>query len=148
MNFRKIFFGRIIKFQVIAWIGTFVNLGSLWLLHGVFHIPLAIAGACAIEIAIIHNFTWHYFLTWRHRVDNTKKDFLQRFLRYNLVTASIDALVNLGILYSLAHFLNVHYLFADILGMLPGPIFKFLSNEFIIFRKSKASDIKKIKEEL
>ena len=144
MNFRKLYFGRIIKFQVIAWIGTVVNLGSLWLLHGNFHIPLAIAGACAIEIAIIHNFTWHYFLTWRYRVDNTKKDFLQRFLRYNLVTASIDALVNLGILCSLAHFLNVHYLFANILGMLPGPIFKFLSNEFIIFRKSKAP--KKIKE--
>ena len=144
MNFRKLYFGRIIKFQVIAWIGTVVNLGSLWLLHGNFHIPLAIAGACAIEIAIIHNFIWHYYLTWRGRVHHTKKDFFQRFLKYNLVTASIDALVNLGILWSLAHFLNVHYLFADILGMLPGPIFKFLSNEFIIFRKSKAP--KKIKE--
>jgi len=143
MSFRKIYFERIIKFQVIAWIGTFVNLGSLWLLHGVFHVHLAIAGACSIEIAIIHNFTWHYFLTWRYRVENTKKDFLQRFLRYNLVTASIDALVNLGILYSLAYFLNVHYLFADILGMMPGPIFKFLSNEFIIFRKSKTYDKRK-----
>ncbi|MBO8152410.1 MAG: hypothetical protein DRP91_09285 [Candidatus Neomarinimicrobiota bacterium] len=128
----------IIKFQFVAWLGTLVNLGSLWLLHGIFDLPLSIAGAIAIELAILHNFTWHYFLTWNDRVHFTLGDFFGRLYKYNILTASIDFLINLGTLYSLNKFFGVHYLLADIIGMSAGPIFKFLVNEFVIFRKSVA----------
>lgn len=135
MNFR-----RIIKFQSVAWIGTLVNMGVLWVLKGLLDVPLMIAAACAIELAIIHNFTWHYFLTWRERVHHTVRDYFLRLLKYNLVTASIDFVVNLTVLYVLTKYFGVYYLVANIFGMLAGPIFKFLANEFLIFRNKAPID--------
>ena len=128
-------FARALQFQLFAWLGTIVNLGVLWLLKGVLNVPLVAAGAAAIETAIIHNFTWCYFVTWKDRVDRTVKDYFLRLVRYNLVTASIDFVVNLGTLWALTTFAGVHYLLANLLGMLAGPLFKFLANEFLIFKR-------------
>jgi len=129
-------FARVLRFQLVAWGGTLVNLGVLWLLKGRLHLSLVPAGALAIETAIIHNFTWHYFVTWKDRVDRSVKDYVLRLLRYNLVTASIDFVVNLGTLWVLVTFAGVHYLVADLLGMLAVPIVKFFVNEFFIFRRA------------
>lgn len=128
---------RILSFQFVAWLGTLVNLGILWVLHGKLKIPVPIAGACAIEIAILHNFTWYYFRTWNHRVAHTPRDFFQRLWKYNLLTASVDFVLNLGTLSALTHFLHFNYLLADILGMLLGPIVKIFVNELVIFRKPR-----------
>lgn len=117
-----------------------VNLSALWVLKGRLDIPLMVAGACAIELAIIHNFTWHYFLTWRERVAHTARDYLTRLLKYNLVTASIDFVVNLTVLYVLTEYFGVYYLVANIVGMLAGPVLKFLANEFLIFRHTSQLD--------
>lgn len=115
--------------------GTLVNLGVLWLTHGILNIPLIIAGIIAIEIAIIHNFTWYYFFTWKTRVRHSVKNYFHLLARYNLVTALIDFVVNLGTLWLLTRFLGVHYLIADIFGLLLGPLFKLFANEFWVFPK-------------
>ncbi len=130
MNFK-----RIIKFQIVAWGGTVINLTVLWLLKGRLGLDVIVAGALAIELAIIHNFTWHYFITWRDRVEKNISDYFARLVKYNLATASIDFVVNLGILWALTKYAGMNYLIADILGMIAGPIFKFIVNEFLIFKK-------------
>lgn len=127
----------IFSFQLVAWAGTLVNLGALWLLKGFLDVPLVLAGACAIELAIIHNFTWHYFFTWKDRVGRTVGDYLFRLLKYNLITASIDFFVNLGVLFALTKYAGVHYLLSDIAGMIAGPVFKFIANEYLIFKKGE-----------
>lgn len=130
MNFK-----RIIRFQLVAWGGTVINLSVLWLLKGRLGLDVVVAGIFAIELAIIHNFTWHYFITWRDRVDKTISDYFVRLVKYNLATASVDFVVNLGTLWALTKFLGMNYLIADIFGMIAGPIFKFIINEFLIFKK-------------
>jgi len=112
---------RILRFQAVALGGTVVNMGVLWFLKGQLHWPVVLAGACAIELAIIHNFTWHYFRTWKDRVSHKGKDFILRLLKYNCVTASIDFIVNLTVLYVLTKYFNVYYLLANGFGMLAGP---------------------------
>lgn len=131
---------RIVKFQFVAWVGTLVNLSVLWVLKGQLDLPIVVAGACAIELAIIHNFTWHYFLTWRERVAHTAGDYFLRLAKYNLVTASIDFVVNLSVLYVLTEYFGVYYLVANIIGMLAGPILKYLANEFLVFRHKAPID--------
>ena len=126
---------RVFNFQLVALGGTVVNMGMLWLLRGLLHLPILVAGGCAIELAIIHNFTWHYFRTWRERVRFQVRDYVIRLVQYNAVTASIDFLVNLTVLWALTKYVGIHYLAANLIGMLGGPIFKFLANEYLIFRK-------------
>jgi len=135
-------FRRIIKFQFIGWLGVLVNLGVLWVLKGQLGVPLLVAGVCAIETAIIHNFTWHYFHTWRERVAHTPRDYFSRLLKYNAVVASIDFAINLTVLYVFTNFLGMNYLLANIIGMSGGPIFKFLANEHLIFRHKAQVDEK------
>ncbi len=132
---KEISLKKLIYFHLIAWTGTLVHLAVLWLAHGVLKVPLLIAGALAVEVAIIHNFTGHYFITWKDRISRSPRNYFQLLLRYNLVTASIDLVVNLGILWLLTHFLGVHYLIASITGQLLGPLFKLLANEFLVFPK-------------
>ena len=125
---------RILKFQIFNWLGTLVNFAILGILHGVLDVAIPIAGACAIEIAIIHNYSWHYFITWRDRVRNTFIDFFEHLLEYNLIISSIDFIINLGILWFLTSFVGVHYLLANLLGMLGGPVFKYIFSDLVIFK--------------
>ncbi|MBP7205504.1 MAG: GtrA family protein [Candidatus Cloacimonetes bacterium] len=150
---REIGLKKFIIFQGVAWLGTLVHLGVLWLAHGVMDVPLMIAGFIAIEVAIIHNFTWHYFLTWKASITPSFKNFMLLLAKYNVVTASIDLVVNLGILWLLTKFLGVHYLVADIIGQLVGPFFKLLANEYLVFpklhgKKTSMPDEKEIREKV
>ena len=125
---------RILKFQIFNWLGTLVNFATLWLLHGVYDVAIPIAGACAIEIAIIHNYTWHYFVTWKDRVGHTIKDYMFHLVEYNLIISSIDFIINLGILWFLTSYIGVHYLLANLLGMVGGPVFKYFFSDLVIFK--------------
>lgn len=110
-------------------------MGTLYILRGRLGLHVTLSGAVAIELAIIHNFTWHYLVTWRERIQRHHlADYLKRLVHYNIVTASIDLLVNLSILTILVKYYNVYYLYANLVGMMACPIFKFLANEFIIFK--------------
>ncbi|MBN2416782.1 GtrA family protein [bacterium] len=126
---------RFLRFQVVSIGGTLVNMGVFWLLYQRLDLPWPIASACAIELAIIHNFTWHYFRTWKDRIKKHGiRDYFRRLVHYNAVTASIDFVVNMGILGTLLKYTDIHPLLANFIGMAAGPPFKFLANEFFIFR--------------
>lgn len=126
---------RFLRFQIVSVGGTLVNMGVLWLMYRKLELPLVIASACAIEAAIIHNFTWHYFITWKDRIKkHTVPDYFKRLLHYNIITASIDFIVNISILKLLVKYTDMHFQLANIFGMLACPMFKFMANEFLIFK--------------
>ena len=128
---------RIIRFQVVALGGTLVNMTTLFILKGREDFPLIAAGAIAIELAIIHNFTWHYFKTWKERVNHTTKDYFKRLFKYNIVTASIDFTVNLSFLWFLTKVVGLHYMLSNLFGMMAGPVLKYFANDILIFQQKK-----------
>jgi len=132
---------RIIKFQIVAIGGTMVNMATLYLLRGRVNFPLIVSGAIAIELAIIHNFTWHYFKTWRERVSHSTKDYFSRLLKYNIVTASIDFSVNLTFLWFLTKVVGLHYMLSNLFGMMAGPVLKYIANDMLIFHKKQKKQI-------
>ncbi|RKY76132.1 hypothetical protein DRQ07_10790 [candidate division KSB1 bacterium] len=131
---------RIIKFQVVAVGGTIVNMTTLFILKGQARFPLIVSGAIAIELAIIHNFTWHYFKTWKERVHHTVKDYFKRLFQYNIVTASIDFTVNLSFLWFLTNVVGLHYMLSNLFGMMAGPILKYFANDLLIFNRKKTDN--------
>jgi len=128
---------KIAGFQLVAFGGTVVNLGMLWFCRGFITLPLLFAGTCAIEAAIFHNYTWFYFRLWQGLIRHTFSDYVHRFIRYNIVTSSLDFIANPGILWSLTQYFHIHYLIADLIGMSGGPFAKYFVNEYFIFRKPK-----------
>ena len=63
----------------------------------------------------------------------------KRIIKFQLVGWG-GTLVNLSVLWALTKYLGVHYLVADIIGMLGGPVLKFWANEFLIFRRKSPID--------
>jgi len=115
-----------------------LNLLIIWLLYDIVGWSLLVSATLAIEASIIHNFTWYYFKTWRDRVGYSVGDYFSRLVRYNLITASIELLVKVGVIWVLTQYFGLHYLLSDLISMLFGPVFKFTANEFYVFKSPEA----------
>jgi len=123
------------KFMVVAWMGLGVNTACLYLFKGVLGIKLIPASVLAIEVAIIHNFIWFRSWTWKDRLD--KPPFFRQLAAYNLATGAVDFAANVSVLWLLSTFFGIHYLLANILGMIAPPFVKFWLNEKLIFREKR-----------
>jgi len=122
-----------------------------------FAITQDVALAIGILIAVIHNFTWHYFTTWKERIgERTIKDYLTRLIHYKMYTLPIDLIV---ITQFTKYLLNHHTFYsadlpislpgilitgsfinssiAKILATVPGAIIKFILNDVLVFRMKK-----------
>jgi len=86
-------------------------------------------------IAIIHNFVWYRNWAWKDR--NTELSFLRQLILYNAATGLVDLIGNVSILWLLTTFLGIHYLIANILGMIAPPLVKFWLNDRLIFRENR-----------
>jgi len=128
---------RIIKFQMFNWLGAIVYFAVLWFCHGRLHIRLLLASACGMELAIIHNFTWHYFITWNDRISYNFNDYFKRLLQYNFLTASVDLTLNLIVLSLLTEYFGIHYILSSLCAGILAPFFKFGINEVIVFNNKK-----------
>lgn len=112
---------RLTRFGLVGASGALVNIGALVLLVNLFHVPVLIAGAIAIEVSIISNFFLNHHYTFgnlkhvSHK--NSHEQLLGKLIRYNLVTiggAAISYLV-----FALSYrWLGLHYILADILAIL------------------------------
>jgi putative flippase GtrA len=126
------------KFMIVAWMGMLVNTGCLYLFKGVLGIRLIPASLMAIEIAIIHNFIWLRLWAWSDRgATNGRPPFLKQLLIYNAATGAVDLAANVSILWILAALFGIHYLIANLAGMILGPFIKFWLNEKLIFKETR-----------
>jgi putative flippase GtrA len=126
------------KFMIVAWIGMAVNTACLYLFKGVWGMRLIPASMLAIEVAIIHNFIWLRYWAWSGRVvDGKRPPFFRQLFIYNIATGAVDLVANVSILWLLATLFGVHYLLANIIGMILGPFIKFWVNEKLIFKEAR-----------
>jgi putative flippase GtrA len=120
----------------VAWVGMGVNTACLYLFKGVWHVPIIPASLLAIEIAIVHNFIGLRLWAWGDRQDHGHRPpFFRQLLLYNAATGIVDLAVNVSILWLLYKLFGVHYLLANIAGMIMGPFFKFWLNDKIVFKE-------------
>jgi putative flippase GtrA len=128
------------KYALVAALGAGVNSAGLYLFKGVLGLPLVLASVLAIEIAIVHNFVWFRCWAWKDRFAGQRISFLRQLVAYNAVTGAIDLTGNISVLWALTHFFGMHYLIANVLGMIAPPIAKFWLNEKVFFRREGGAD--------
>jgi putative flippase GtrA len=88
-----------------------VNTLVLLLLYQWIHLPLILASAMAVELAIINNFIWNNRWTFGCSQISCK-----RFARFNLVSLA-GLIVSTGALWVLVSRLGLYYLAANLLGI-------------------------------
>lgn len=128
---------RVLKYQLFNGLGAVLNFSALTLLHAYWQKSLIWSAFWAIEIALIHNFFWHYFFTWGDRVLHKIADFFRRLIRFNVLNLFIDSVLVLGGLWLFSIYFSVHYLLADWGGMLASSALKLLANERFVFQIRK-----------
>ncbi len=120
---------RFIKFILVGGSGIIVNEGFLFLFKGLVHLPLPLASALSIELSIVSNFVLNDLFTFRDRRKPGIKSLMSRALRFNLVCLT-GAGINWGTLLLLTSVLHIHYLIANLVGILLATLWNYLVNSW------------------
>jgi dolichol-phosphate mannosyltransferase len=119
---------RIFKFGIVGLSGILVNQLMLITLKESAGFPIWIAGAIAIEVAIINNFVWNDLWTFKsaersHKLSNR----WHRLLAFEVVSSG-GAMINYAILNLMVFLFATNYQIANIIGILLGFAWNFTVN--------------------
>jgi len=120
---------RFIKFCLVGLSGVLVNMGLLALFTEVVGLFYIISAAIGIEISILNNFTWNELWTFRDRRTLTLKSVFTRITKFNLVSL-VGLGMNMGMLFVLTEFLDMHYLLSEIFGIMVATLWNFIFNKW------------------
>ncbi len=112
---------RFLRFGLVGGSGVLVNLVALWLLHDELRVPLELAAILAVALAIVNNFVWNNF--WTFRAASVAPRRIAQFIAISLVGMAI----NVGMLKALVYG-GFHYLTADLAGIAVATGWNFFAN--------------------
>jgi putative flippase GtrA len=118
----RTFVARLSKFLLVGGVGVLVNSVALLLLYQRVHLPLVVASALSVELAIVSNFLWNDRWTFGRRERS-----LGRFARFNLVSLG-GLVITTFTLWVLVHHLGLYYLAANLLGIGLAIAWNFVAN--------------------
>jgi putative flippase GtrA len=122
-------FARWLRFNAGGLYGFLLQLLALALLSRV--LPLSVATAIAVEAAVIHNFLWHEFYTWRDR--RHEKSMIRRFFRFQLTNGLTSIFANVVITDYLHAEYRMFAVLANILAVLACSVINFAAAEWLVF---------------
>ncbi len=102
---------KFVKFCIVGATGVVVNSAILFLLHDLLDLSLLIASPIAVEFAILNNFVWNNFWTFR-----TQGMQLERLAKFNLVSLGGLAITT-GVLVLLVEYTGMYYLLANLIAI-------------------------------
>lgn len=124
---------RFFKFCVVGLSGVLVNMGLLWLLTEFAGFPYLISAGFSIESSIISNFVLNDYFTFADRRSPKAKSFLNRLLKFNLVSLAGLA-INIGVLWLLTEVFGVYYLLSNLCGIAVATLWNYLINTWWTWR--------------
>jgi putative flippase GtrA len=127
---------RWVLFNGIGTLGVLVQLGTLAVLVAGFDLHYLPATAVAVEAAVLHNFVWHQYWTWRDRPAISRRDTLGRLGRFQVLNGAVSLVGNLALMALLTGMLAVHPILANVLAILTCSIVNFFASEVLVFRRA------------
>jgi putative flippase GtrA len=122
------------NFNAVGALGFCVQLSALYLFVVVFKIRPLVATALAVEAAVLHNFVWHHFLTWKDRRFGKWHGSLLRLLAFNATNGSISLAGNLFFAWLIVGRRQILLLAANLLAIAVCSLINFILSDKIIFR--------------
>jgi putative flippase GtrA len=125
---------RWMVFNIVGAMGLLVQLGCLWTLKDGLGLHYLAAAALAIELAVLHNFFWHFHWTWADR-PAARADLIRRFVRFNLTNGAISIGGNLLLMATLVQFAHMHYVLAHLLSVAACSLANFVISDIVVFNR-------------
>lgn len=110
--------GRFLRFCTVGFSGVFVNEGTLKFFTEVIGLYYIYSSVLAVEIAIVSNFIFNEFWTFRDRssLQSAMVDRLIRLFKFNIICA-IGGVLNVAILWGLTDLAGFYYLISNLVGI-------------------------------
>jgi len=85
-----------IKFNLVGLLGLALQTGALFVFtRATPRVGYLAATAMAVELAVLNNFVWHQRWTWKDRPSSTRRETLQRLVKFNVTTGLVSIIGNL-----------------------------------------------------
>lgn len=118
---------QFIKFCIVGGIGTIVNLAILYAMVEFLKISYIFGATIAFVVAVINNYILNKLWTFKDK--RTGKTFITKQWIKFLSISVISLGANLAALYLLVEFLNLWYIFAQIIAILASLGINFIGNK-------------------
>jgi putative flippase GtrA len=122
------------KFNAVGALGFCIQLGALWLLIVALRLSSLVATALAVEMAVVHNFVWHQFLTWKDRSAETRYAWLKRLFAFNLTNGAVSLAGNLFFAWLIVGRQRIWLLAANLFAIAVCSLVNFVLSDRLIFR--------------
>ena len=125
--------GRWVVFYAIGGIGFVVQLVVLRALVGWAQLDYLVATALATETAVLHNFVWHEYWTWRDRTVVDGAGLWGRFWRFNAASGTVSVAGNVVFTALFVSLFGIHYVVANVLAVATCSVLNFLAADRFVF---------------
>jgi putative flippase GtrA len=122
------------KFNCVGALGFCVQVCAAYIWIGVIKNSPLVATALAVETAVLHNFTWHYFLTWGDRRLGKSTDFFLTLLAFNATNGIVSLAGNLLFAWLILERKHLSPLLANFLAIALCSLINFALSEKVVFR--------------
>jgi putative flippase GtrA len=129
------------KFNLVGAVGMGFQLAALALLNGRAPGHYMYATTAALELTLLHNFTWHLHFTWRDRRD--RLGLFRQLFRFHASNGLVSMLGNLVLMRVLVQGGHVPILVANSVAILACSVINFLLGDRWAFAWSPTSPGKK-----
>ena len=125
-------------FNLVGQLGFGIQLLALFLFKRVVGLDYRLATACAVEVALIHNFIWHERVAWAD-VISRRGGVGGRLLRFHAANGLISIVGNVLFTWTLVMWGRMSYLLADAVSVVICSLLNFAVGDRFVFR-SRARD--------
>jgi dolichol-phosphate mannosyltransferase len=122
---------RWVKFNFVGAMGMLVQLAALALFDRWASGHYLYATTAAVELSLLHNFTWHLHYTWRDR--RHRSDVPRQLLRFHLSNGLVSMLGNLALMRFLVHDARLPLLAANTIAILSCSVINFCLGDIWAF---------------
>lgn len=126
---------RAVAFVTVAASGFAVQAAALLLLTSVAGVPVAVATAIAVTMAIVHNFVWHERWTWADR--DRSAGVLTRLLRFGGATGAVSLVGTVALTTAYDSWLMMPIVASNLLAVWTVGIVNYLVLDRVIYQELK-----------
>ncbi len=124
-------------FNLVGLVGFSVQLLTLFLLKSVAGLDYRVATACAVEIAVLHNFLWHEHLTWADVVRSFRGGVESRLLRFHAANGLVSLFGNVALTWGFVKWMRMPYLAANAGSIVVCSVLNFFVGDRLVFQERK-----------
>jgi putative flippase GtrA len=107
---------RFLRFNLVGLLGVIAQLTTLTLLNRAIPARYLLTSTLAVELTLLHNFTWHLHFTWP-RTKITRHSATIALLRFHLSSGLVSLLGNLALMRAFVRSFHTPVLLANALSI-------------------------------